>query len=215
MTKAPTRKATCTWNICDLDLDYCYSDPLLYKRDDLDTAESDYSDDESSIAKRAGKESKKFKIVLGTFVYWIAGYPSIGTLFNPKKYGAALLTKAFRTRRSGFCAGSTLDIINLPKDPTQEQREDLETEHPLDKGLQGIFYRYMGNRELPGDRSANFPEIDPKFWAKFDVPNTKIGAMAQFGRARKGKAPMSPAEYLAEAMGLKETHGPSCQLKVP
>lgn len=201
MTKAPTRKATCSWNICDLDLDYCYSDPLLYKRDDQDTADSDYSDDDFTIAKRAGREKRYFTIALGTFVYYAAGYPSIGKLFNPKKYGAALLTKAFRTRRSGFCAGSTLDILNLPKDPTQDQRENLETEHVFDKGLQGVLYEYMGNRELPGDRSANFPEIDPKFWPIFDEPNAKLGEMIQFGTDRKGKKPMSPAEQLSETFG--------------
>ncbi|KAI2696119.1 CAZyme family GH18 [Penicillium roqueforti] len=207
VTKAPTRKATCTYNICDLDSDYCYSDPLLYKRDDQDTPDSDYSGDDSSIAKRAGRERKTFKIVLGTFSYWIAGYPSIGKLLNPEKYGAALLTKAFRTR-SGFCAGSTLDIVNLPKNPTEKQRKDLDTEHPLDKGLQGLFYKYMGNRELPGDRSANFPKIDPKFWDKFNEPNAKLGAMAQFGKDRNGKKPMSPAEYLAEAYGSERNPRP-------
>lgn len=198
----------CSYDICDLDLKYCYSDDLLYKRDEQETPDSQSSDvSDFSLAKRAGKERKTFKIGSAAIIYYIAGYPSIGKLFNPTKYGAALLTKAFRMRK-GFCGGSTLDILNLPTNPTERERKNLETEHPLDKGLQGKFLGYMGNQQLPGDRSANFPKIDSGFWDKWDTPNAKLGAMPQFGKMRKGKQPIRPSEYLAEAFGSERNPEP-------
>lgn len=206
MKKAPTRKAMCTYDVCDLDLTYCYSDDRLYKRDDSHSQSSELG--EFSLAKRDGKKRKTVGIGSLTIFWIIAKYPSIGTLFNPTKYGSALLTKAFRARR-GFCGGSVLDIINLPKDPTEEQRKRLETEHPADKGFIGKFIQYMGNGQLPGDRSANLEAVGIKFWRDvWENRNSELAAKPKVGNGDKGKQPATPMERIAESFGSDENPFP-------
>lgn len=209
MKKAPTRKAMCSYDICDLDLTYCYSDDLLYKRNEQEVPDFQPSDGgDFALAKRAGREKRPARIGLLTIFYWIAKYPSIGQLFDPTKYGAALLTKAFRTRK-GFCGGAVLDIIEMPKNPTEKDRKKLETEHPADKGLIGKFIEYMGSGQLPGDKSANTPKIGLDFWQnKWNTANANLAAKPKVGKGDKGKQPATPAERIAESFGSDENPFP-------
>ncbi|CAG8001645.1 unnamed protein product [Penicillium salamii] len=204
--KAPTRKAMCTYDVCDMDLTYCYSDDLLYKREDSHSQSSELG--EFSLVKRAGEQRKAVGIGSLSVVWVIAKYPSIGAIFNPTKYGSALLTKAFRARK-GFCGGSVLDIINLPKDPNKKQRERLESEHPADKNFIGKFIQYMGNGQLPGDRSANIGEVGIKFWRDvWEKHNSELAAKPKVGNGDKGKQPATPMERIAESFGSDENPFP-------
>ncbi|KAL4749617.1 hypothetical protein BDW72DRAFT_194648 [Aspergillus terricola var. indicus] len=196
---APTRKATCSTNLCSLMDEFCGPDNDgdfgTFAKRGLDnsgrqtyhgTQELIIFDGQGGDAGANGLEQRaieKIKVKGLVIVVINAPWPSISSLYTIAR-ASLVLRKAFRAI-PGYCASNLLSVTRLSDNPTKKELEQLETEHPIDKDILDKFVKDMANNRLRSGKPT---------------PNIKLAMRPRVGGS-KGRSPARPNERLAEAFG--------------
>jgi hypothetical protein len=199
----------CTTDARDIDSDLCSGSNAaeFFKRSGKELMILSSEDSTSiSLEKRGARIEKILTNSRFSNIYIIPAYTSIGgswTIAQTSK----ILRKAFRMRK-GYCAGSVLDVTDLPTLPSNAQYKGLEIEHPLDKGLQEPFLDCASTGMLSDGRPSTLQKIAEAFWKeKWNTGNAKLAAIGPVG-SDKGKRPAKPNERFAEVFGSTSNSAP-------
>ena len=96
----------------------------------------------------------------------------------------------------------------MPDEPTKEQIDGLDSEHPLDKRLQDHFLESTATGTLSSGRTASLKPISENFWRfKWSFASAKLAKEPPVGNS-KGKQPARPDERFAEAFGSEDNPYP-------